>query len=110
MAAGFANVPGTDGKRPTIVGVRLMSLPEWLAEQDQRGYRPNVDWLDPATPIWELEFTDAADPVPCFTSRPTGCALEHVFLSLDALTGESLGVSGTPPEATPTSTPTGATP
>jgi len=101
MDAGFANVRAQDGKRPTIISVRLLSLTEWLAEQDQRGVRPNVDGLDPATPIWELEFTGAVFPLPCHAT----CDVDHLILSLNALTGESLLVAGAPPPASPSATP-----
>jgi hypothetical protein len=105
MDAGFAYVRGKDGERPTIIDIRLLSLTDWLAEQDQRGVRPNVDGLDSATPIWELEFTGAVFPLPCHAT----CDVGHLFLSLNALTGESLLVAGAPPPASPSATPT-ATP
>lgn len=101
MDAGFAYVRGKDGKRPTMINVRLLSLTEWLAEQDQRGVRPNVDGLDASTPIWELEFTGAEFPLPCHAP----CAIDHLFLSLNAVTGDSLGVAGAPLPASPSATP-----
>ncbi len=105
MAAGFKLVPGLDGRPPTILEVRLLSAAEWINWLEQNGRHVEASQIDPATPIWEMEFVDAALAQGCTSSNTASCVHDHLFLSLDAMTGKSLGflfpAGGTPANFTP---------
>ena len=107
IAAGFLNVPGIDGHAPKLANIRLLSMQQWLHEQAVQGSEPFLG-LDPATPIWELEFTQAALSVPCPLLHTSQCTYEHIFIVLSALDVNSIGYYGKP-DSPVTATP-GATP
>ena len=108
---GFQTVPGKDGILPALVSLRLMTYRQWLDEREASG-NGFVSHLDANTPVWQVEFTDADFTPPC--SILGGCHIEHIFVALNAMDGNSLGYwgpgppspsypSGTPAPATPTS-------
>ncbi|MGA7672629.1 MAG: hypothetical protein WBW04_19585 [Nitrolancea sp.] len=105
MAAGFKLVPGQDGNPPTILEVRLLSGAEWSGWLKQHGSYADVGEIDPLTPIWEMEFVDAALAQGCTSSNTAGCVHDHLYLSLNAMTGRSLGylfpAAGVPANYTP---------
>jgi hypothetical protein len=107
IAAGFLNVPGIDGHAPKLANIRLMSLQQWLHEQAEQGSEPFLG-LDPATPIWELEFVQAAFVQPCPLLDTSQCIHDHIFIALNAQDVNSIGYYGKPD--TPTTPTPGATP
>ncbi len=104
-AAGFKLVPGKKGEHPTVVDVQRMGSIEWIAWLDERGIPSEPGSIDPSSTIWVLEFTNAALPQPCSAADPAGCVHDHLFLSLDAMSGKSLGFlfpkGGAPANYTP---------
>ncbi len=106
---GFQSVPGKDGNPPTLESLRLMTYRQWIAEQEANG-TPQVIRFEANTPIWQVEFSDADFAPPC--SIPGGCHIEHVFVALNTIDGNSLGYWGPgPPSPTyPPGTPIPATP
>ncbi len=112
---GFQTIPGKDGNPPTLDSLRLMTYRQWLDEQtwlnDGKGSGNSLaNRIDANTPIWQVEFSDADFTPPC--SIPGGCHIEHVFVALNAIDGNSLGYWGPgPPSPTyPPATPAPATP
>ncbi len=105
MAAAFKLVPGQDGSPPTILEVRLLSGAEWINWLEQHGRHVDASQIDPSAPIWEMEFVDAALAQGCTSENIAGCVHDHLYLSLDATTGKSLGflfpATGTPANFTP---------
>ncbi len=105
MAAGFKLVPGPNSKRPTIIEVRLLSAAEWTAWLERQGSHVDMSGVDAATPIWEMEFVDAALAQGCTPDNAATCVHDHLYLSLDALNGKNLGflfpAAGAPANFTP---------
>ena len=91
MHTGFNLVPGQNGKPPTILEVRLLSATEWGDWLKQHGTYAGAPEVDPSTPIWEMEFVNAALAQGCTSSNTAGCVHDHLYLSLNAMTGGSLG-------------------
>ncbi len=106
---GFQSVPGKDGNPPTLESLRLMTYQQWLDEPYSSG-SSLAKHVNAATPIWQVEFSDADFTPPC--SIPGGCHIEHVFVALNTIDGNSLGYWGPgPPSPTyPPGTPAPATP
>jgi len=105
MQAGFKLVPGQDGKPATILEVRLLSVAEWSTWLTQHGSYIDVREVDPSTPIWEMEFVNAALAQGCSGSNASACVHDHLYLFLNAMTGQSLGflfpAAGSPANYTP---------
>ncbi len=105
MAAGFKLVPGKDGAPPTIIDVRALKGADWIAWLRQQGIRDDLSDIYSTMIIWVLEFTHAALALDCTSDNATSCVHDHLYLSLDAESGKSLGfvfpASGTPANFTP---------
>ena len=104
-ARGFKLVPGQDGRPPTIVDVQQMSASEWITWLEEHGIPSDPGSVDPSSSIWVLEFTDAALYQPCSAADQTVCVHDHVYLSLDEMSGKNLGFlfprGGTPGDYVP---------
>ncbi len=105
MAAGFALVPGKDGARSTIIDVRALRGSEWLDWLRSLGIHDDLSGVNATMIIWVLEFTHAALSQGCSSDNTASCVHDHLYLSLDAATGKSLGfvfpAGGSPANFTP---------
>ncbi len=105
MTAGYKLIPGKDSKRSTIVDVQQMNATEWITWLEEHGIQTDPGSVNPSSSIWVLEFTDAALYQPCSAADQTVCVHDHVYLSLDEMSGKNLGFlfprGGTPGDYVP---------
>jgi hypothetical protein len=73
-----------------------------MQEEAEQGAIPNLG-LAPDTPLWNIELSNAAYPVPCLQIDTSQCAPEHALFLFNAVNGDFAGVYSPPPaSATPT--------
>ena len=99
IAAALQMVPGTNGQVPHVINLRLLSVQLWMQEEAERGARPNLGLAQDA-PLWEIELSNAAYPVPCLRVDTSQCAPERALFLFNAINGEPSGIFGPPPPLT----------